>query len=111
LSSIDTLLERLYDDLFCRSVQGVLEGRMLLRSDASMISYFIRPRRPRLTKTEMTRIETRGLFNEIEYLFDDVPAERRDLILAQMKAICDRLAKRDLPAQTAEPPTLIYPLY
>jgi len=108
---IDEMLDHLFETLYLGKGGPLLDARMALTPNPDAASHFITAPRPRMTRQDMTRIGEQGLMAELALVLDDLPAGRREEVLAQIQAIMDALAAQAAADTTAEPPSLIYALH
>ncbi len=108
-------IEGLIGDLFAMLLAGprgqLIAPRMALAPDRAAKNYFTAAPHPRLSASDMARLEAEGLFRGVEAVLDDLPAERRDAVIAKLKAIREALAAERQAPQSAEPSDLIYTLH
>ncbi len=110
-SRIDGLIGELFALLIAGPKGPLIAPRMALAPDRAAQSYFTAASRPRLSADEMARLEAEGLFRGVEAVLDDLPAERRDAVIARLKAIREALAAERKAPQSAEPSDFVYTLH
>jgi hypothetical protein len=111
LSSIDALLDALFEMLIAPDGKPALDPHMSLQPDPRAQSYFIPAPRPALTFEEMRRPDRDEAMAEVARVLADLPSERREALVAGLKAAYDALAAEAAEGGPAEPPTLIYALH
>jgi hypothetical protein len=111
LSSTDTLLDALFEALTRKDATPAVDPHMALRPDRDAASYLVTAPCPSLTLAEMRRPDTADPMAEVERVLADVAPERREALVAAIKAAYEALAAEAADGGPAEPPSLIYALH
>ena len=111
MSSTDTLLDALFEALTKNDGTPAVDPHMALRPDRNAASYLIAAPCASLSLAEMRRPDTADLMAEVERVLADVAPERRQALVAALKAAYDALAAEAADGGPAEPPSLIYALH
>ena len=111
LSSIDALLDALFEALTKSDGTPAVDPHMALRPDRTVASYLVAAPCHSLTLAEMRRPDMADPMAEVERVLADVAPERRQALVAGIKAAYEALAAEAADGGPAEPPSLIYALH
>jgi hypothetical protein len=111
LSSTDSLLDALFEVLTKNDGTPAVDPHMALKPDRAATSHLITAPCPSLTLAEMRRPDTADPMAEVERVLADVAPERRQALVAALKAAYEALAAEAADGGPAEPPSLIYALH
>ncbi len=107
----DPLIEQLLERVNAALAKSELPAHMALHPQSAKASYFIAAPRPRMTRQDMERIATDGVFAEMERVLADVPAATRAELTALLEAASAKLKSTQAANESAEPSSLIYTIH
>lgn len=111
MSSIDVLLDELFDALTTAEGNPTIDPRMALKPDLAARSYFVPAPRPSLTLEEMREPDTIDAMVGVERILVDLSPELRAEMVTRIKAVYEALTAEADARGPAEPPSLIYALH
>ena len=111
MSSIDALLDALFEVLTARDGTPAVDPHMALKPDPKATSYFVAAPCPVLSLEEMRRPDCGDAMAEVAHVLADLSPELRATLVARIKAVYDALAAEAADGAPAEPPSLIYALH